>query len=120
MMPEILKLAGEGKVDPYPLVALHAIRDEKEAAFEWFAKALQEALKRGQTEMTRERPGMTPCWTRFIQITDLRRYCGSITATRCSKLLSNVKRFSFFSVFAAPAYAAVLVCVVIRIYDAVI
>jgi TolB-like protein len=41
MMPEILKLAGEGKVDPYHLVALYAIRNEKEAAFEWFAKALQ-------------------------------------------------------------------------------
>jgi eukaryotic-like serine/threonine-protein kinase len=45
MMPEILKLAGEGKVDPYHLVALYAIRDEKDAAFEWFAKALQRATE---------------------------------------------------------------------------
>jgi tetratricopeptide (TPR) repeat protein len=41
MMREILKLAGEGKVDPYHMVALYAIRNEKDAAFEWFAKALQ-------------------------------------------------------------------------------
>ena len=45
MMPEILKLAGEGKVDPYHLVALHAIRDEKDAAFKWFAKALQKSTE---------------------------------------------------------------------------
>jgi hypothetical protein len=45
MMPEILKLAGEGKVDPYHLVALYAIRNEKDAAFEWFAKALQKGTE---------------------------------------------------------------------------
>jgi eukaryotic-like serine/threonine-protein kinase len=41
MMPEILKLAEEGKVDSYHLIALYAIRNEKDAAFEWLAKALQ-------------------------------------------------------------------------------
>jgi tetratricopeptide (TPR) repeat protein len=41
MMSEILKLAGEGKVDPYHIVALYAIRGEKDEAFEWFAKALE-------------------------------------------------------------------------------
>jgi TolB-like protein/Tfp pilus assembly protein PilF len=45
MMPEILKLAGEGKVDPYHLVALYAIRNEKDAAFEWLAKALQKGTE---------------------------------------------------------------------------
>ena len=58
MMPEILKLRGERKVDPYHLVALHAIRDEKEAAFEWFAKALQRTTEEGQTEMIGERSGI--------------------------------------------------------------
>jgi serine/threonine protein kinase/TolB-like protein/Flp pilus assembly protein TadD len=41
MMPEIVKLAGEGKVDPSHIVALYAIRGEKDAAFESFGKALQ-------------------------------------------------------------------------------
>jgi TolB-like protein/serine/threonine protein kinase/Flp pilus assembly protein TadD len=41
MMPEILKLAGEGKADPYYIAALYAVRGEKDAAFEWFAKALK-------------------------------------------------------------------------------
>jgi eukaryotic-like serine/threonine-protein kinase len=41
MMREILKLAGEGKADPYYIVALYAVRGEKDAAFEWFARALQ-------------------------------------------------------------------------------
>jgi hypothetical protein len=46
MMPEILKLAGEGKVDSYHLVALYAVRNEKDAAFEWFAKALQRGTEK--------------------------------------------------------------------------
>ena len=47
MMPEILKLAEEGKVDPYHLVALYAVRNEKDAAFEWFAKGLQGSTDKG-------------------------------------------------------------------------
>ena len=46
MMPEILNLAAEGKVDPYHLVALHAVRNEKDAAFEWFATALQRGTEK--------------------------------------------------------------------------
>ncbi|PYK09027.1 MAG: hypothetical protein DME65_13065 [Verrucomicrobia bacterium] len=47
MMPEILKLGGEGKVDPYHLVALYVIRNEQDAAFEWFTKALQRGTENG-------------------------------------------------------------------------
>jgi TolB-like protein/Flp pilus assembly protein TadD/tRNA A-37 threonylcarbamoyl transferase component Bud32 len=46
MMPEILKLAAQGKVDPYFIVAVYAARGEKDAAFEWFARALQKARER--------------------------------------------------------------------------
>jgi TolB-like protein/serine/threonine protein kinase/Flp pilus assembly protein TadD len=46
MMAEILKLAEEGKVDPYDVAALYAIRGEKDAAFEWFARALQSNSER--------------------------------------------------------------------------
>jgi TolB-like protein/serine/threonine protein kinase/Flp pilus assembly protein TadD len=46
MMPEILKLAGEGKADPYHIVALYAVRGEKDKAFEWFARALQRRPER--------------------------------------------------------------------------
>jgi eukaryotic-like serine/threonine-protein kinase len=46
MMAEILKLAGEGKADPYYIVALYAVRAEKDAAFEWFARALQRGPER--------------------------------------------------------------------------
>ena len=66
MMPEILKLRGEGKVDPYQLVALHAIRDEKEAAFEWFAKALQRTTEEGSNGNDWREIRYTPCWTRFV------------------------------------------------------
>jgi DNA-binding winged helix-turn-helix (wHTH) protein/TolB-like protein/Flp pilus assembly protein TadD len=41
MMPEILKLAGEGKADPYNVAVLYGTRGEKDAAFEWLDKALQ-------------------------------------------------------------------------------
>lgn len=41
MMPEILKLAGEGKADPYYVAVLYGARGDKGAAFEWFDKALQ-------------------------------------------------------------------------------
>ena len=47
MMPEILQLAAAGKADPYYIVALYAVRGEKDAAFEWFEKALQSS---GETQ----------------------------------------------------------------------
>jgi TolB-like protein/DNA-binding winged helix-turn-helix (wHTH) protein/Flp pilus assembly protein TadD len=46
MMPEILKLAGEGKADPYNVAVLYGTRGEKDAAFEWFARALQRGPER--------------------------------------------------------------------------
>jgi TolB-like protein/serine/threonine protein kinase/Flp pilus assembly protein TadD len=46
MMHEILKLAGEGKADPYHIVALYTVRGEKDKAFEWFGRALQTRLER--------------------------------------------------------------------------
>jgi hypothetical protein len=36
-----LKLAGEGKADPYNIAVLYGARGEKDAAFEWFEKVLQ-------------------------------------------------------------------------------
>jgi len=41
MMPEILELATAGRADPYNIAVLYATRGNKEAAFEWFAKALK-------------------------------------------------------------------------------
>jgi eukaryotic-like serine/threonine-protein kinase len=41
MMPETLKLAAEGKADPYNIAVLYGARGEKDAAFEWFEKVLQ-------------------------------------------------------------------------------
>jgi TolB-like protein/DNA-binding winged helix-turn-helix (wHTH) protein/Flp pilus assembly protein TadD len=41
MMPEILKLAGEGRADPYSIAVLYGALGEKDTAFEWFDKALQ-------------------------------------------------------------------------------
>ena len=46
MMPAILKLAGEGKADPYNIAVLYGQRGEKDDAFEWFDKALQRNLER--------------------------------------------------------------------------
>ena len=46
MMSEILDLAAVGKADPYNLAVLYGARNEKDAAFEWFAKALQSAPER--------------------------------------------------------------------------
>jgi hypothetical protein len=40
-MAEILKLAREGKIDPYNIAVLYSERGEKDAAFEWFEKTLQ-------------------------------------------------------------------------------
>ncbi len=46
MMAEILKLAGEGKADPYNVAVLYGMRGEKDAAFEWLDKALQSGSER--------------------------------------------------------------------------
>ena len=46
MMPEIVKLAGEGKADPYNIAVLYCQRGEKDPAFEWFEKALQRTPER--------------------------------------------------------------------------
>jgi TolB-like protein/DNA-binding winged helix-turn-helix (wHTH) protein/tetratricopeptide (TPR) repeat protein len=46
MMPEILKLAGEDKADPYNVAVLYGTRGEKDAAFEWLDKALQRGPER--------------------------------------------------------------------------
>jgi serine/threonine protein kinase/tetratricopeptide (TPR) repeat protein len=46
MMPEILKLAGEGKADPYYIAVLYGALGGKDAAFEWFDKALQRYSER--------------------------------------------------------------------------
>ena len=46
MMPEILTLAGEGRADPYNIAVLYGARGEKDAAFEWFDKALQKPSER--------------------------------------------------------------------------
>jgi tetratricopeptide (TPR) repeat protein len=42
IMPEILQLASKGKVDPFDIAVLYGARDEKDAAFDWFAKALRQ------------------------------------------------------------------------------
>jgi TolB-like protein/serine/threonine protein kinase/Flp pilus assembly protein TadD len=64
MMPEILKLAKEGKADPYYMVAFYAVLGEKNEAFEWFAKALQmgpERLYNGDdSRMIRYDPMLDP------------------------------------------------------------
>ena len=41
IMPKVLELATAGKADPYNIAVLYAARGNKEAAFEWFAKALE-------------------------------------------------------------------------------
>jgi DNA-binding winged helix-turn-helix (wHTH) protein/TolB-like protein/Flp pilus assembly protein TadD len=46
MMPEILRLAGEDKADPYNVAVLYGTRGEKDAAFEWLDKALQRGPER--------------------------------------------------------------------------
>ncbi len=46
MMPEILKLAEEGRADPYNIAVLYGARGEKDVAFEWFDEALQETPER--------------------------------------------------------------------------
>jgi tetratricopeptide (TPR) repeat protein len=46
MMPEILELAREWKADPYYIALLYVARGDKDAAFEWFDKALQRYSER--------------------------------------------------------------------------
>jgi DNA-binding winged helix-turn-helix (wHTH) protein/TolB-like protein/Flp pilus assembly protein TadD len=64
MMPEILKLAEEGRADPYNIAVLYGARGEKDAAFEWFDKALQKASERrtngGDSRMIRYDPLLDP------------------------------------------------------------
>src|SRR5206468_12149397 len=64
MMPEILKLAGEGRADPYNVAVLSGARGEKDAAFEWFNKALQKASEKrtnaGDSRMIRYDPMLDP------------------------------------------------------------
>jgi tetratricopeptide (TPR) repeat protein len=42
IMPEILQLGSNGKADPFDIAVLYGARDEKDAAFDWFAKALRQ------------------------------------------------------------------------------
>ena len=64
MMPEILTLAGEGRADPYNIAVLYGARGEKDAAFEWFDKALQKPSERrtngGDSRMIRYDPLLDP------------------------------------------------------------
>jgi TolB-like protein/Flp pilus assembly protein TadD len=64
MMPEILTLAGEGRADPYNIAVLYGARGEKDAAFEWFDKALQKPAERrtngGDSRMIRYDPLLDP------------------------------------------------------------
>jgi DNA-binding winged helix-turn-helix (wHTH) protein/TolB-like protein/Tfp pilus assembly protein PilF len=64
MMPEILKLAAQGRADPYNIAVLYGTRGEKDAAFEWFDKALQKASERrtngGDSRMIRYDPMLDP------------------------------------------------------------
>jgi TolB-like protein/Flp pilus assembly protein TadD len=64
MMPEILKLAGEGRADPYNVAVLYGARGEKDAAFEWFNEALQKASEKrtnaGDSRMIRYDPMLDP------------------------------------------------------------
>jgi DNA-binding winged helix-turn-helix (wHTH) protein/TolB-like protein/tetratricopeptide (TPR) repeat protein len=64
MMPEILKLAGEGRADPYNIAVLYGARGENDAAFEWFDKALQKGSEGrtngGDSRMIRYDPLLDP------------------------------------------------------------
>jgi DNA-binding winged helix-turn-helix (wHTH) protein/TolB-like protein/Flp pilus assembly protein TadD len=64
MIPEILKLAGGGGADPYNIAVLYGARGEKDAAFEWFDKALQKASESrtngGDSRMIRYDPMLDP------------------------------------------------------------
>jgi eukaryotic-like serine/threonine-protein kinase len=63
MMPEILKLAAEGKADPYTIAVLYCARGEKNRVFEWFDKSLQGGLSgriTGNAGMIRYDPLLDP------------------------------------------------------------
>jgi hypothetical protein len=63
MMPEIVKLAEEGKANPYNIAVLYGVRGEKDAAFEWFGKSLQESSgsrMTGDARMIRYDPMLDP------------------------------------------------------------
>ena len=64
MMSEVLKLAEEGRADPYNIAVLYGVRGEKDAAFEWFDKALQIASEKrtngGDSRMIRYDPMLDP------------------------------------------------------------
>jgi tetratricopeptide (TPR) repeat protein len=64
MLPEILKLAGEGKADPYYIAVLYGALGDKDAAFEWFDKALQRYSERrsngGDSRLIRYDPMLDP------------------------------------------------------------
>jgi eukaryotic-like serine/threonine-protein kinase len=64
MMPEILRLAAEERTDPYNVAVLYGARGEKDAAFEWFDKALQKPSDRrtngGDSRMIRYDPLLDP------------------------------------------------------------
>jgi DNA-binding winged helix-turn-helix (wHTH) protein/TolB-like protein/Flp pilus assembly protein TadD len=64
MMSEILRFAGEDRADPYNIAVLYSARGEKDAAFEWFDKALQKASERrtngGDSRMIRYDPMLDP------------------------------------------------------------
>jgi Flp pilus assembly protein TadD len=88
MMPEILKLAAEGKTDPYNIAVLYGVRDEKDAAFEWLDKVLQRgpgARITGDARMIRYDPMLDPLRSdsRFVAL--LRRHnMGSLLETSTS------------------------------------
>jgi Flp pilus assembly protein TadD len=42
IMPEILELGSSGNADPFNIAVLYGVRDDKDAAFAWLSKALQE------------------------------------------------------------------------------
>jgi TolB-like protein/Flp pilus assembly protein TadD len=63
MMTEILKLATEGKADPYNITVLYGARGEKSAAFEWFEKVLEQPPTQrmtGDDRMIRYDPLLDP------------------------------------------------------------
>src|SRR6266511_2161812 len=58
-------------------------------------KHYSKPLRSSQTEMIRERSGMTQCWTRFAQIADLRCYYASTTELRSLRPILFDKGSSF-------------------------
>jgi TolB-like protein/Flp pilus assembly protein TadD len=64
MMADIINLAIAGRADPYNIAVLYGRRGEKEAAFEWFDRALQKASESrtngGDSRMIRYDPLLDP------------------------------------------------------------